>query len=122
MFEAEFVSKDSDQTETAPNGEQAPMVYPGKEPRASDSVLAAAGMRVTARYSGAADDLCQCAGLPTCRSNIALGGHLSAGLAHASAQANGRKPAGHGEAHSSAGERHGGRASGGRWRQGNEQD
>jgi len=42
-------------------GEQAPMVYPGKEkrgrPRASDSVLAAAGMRVTARYSGAADDL-----------------------------------------------------------------
>src|SRR5215831_7409162 len=61
MFEAEFVSKDSDQTETAPNGEQAPMVYPGKEersrPRASDSVLAAAGMRVTASYSGAADDL-----------------------------------------------------------------
>jgi hypothetical protein len=29
MFEAEFVSK-SDQTETASNGEQAPMVYPGK--------------------------------------------------------------------------------------------
>ena len=54
MFEAEFVSKDSDQIEKAPNGEQAPMVYPGKEPRASDSVLAAAGMRVTARYSGAA--------------------------------------------------------------------
>jgi hypothetical protein len=50
------VSKDSDQTETAPNGEQAP-VDPGKDPRASDSVLAAAGMRVTARYSGAADDL-----------------------------------------------------------------
>ena len=54
------MSKDSDQTETVPNGEQAPM-YPGKEkrgrPRASDSVLAAAGMRVTARYSGAADDL-----------------------------------------------------------------
>jgi hypothetical protein len=38
------VSKDSDLTETAPNGEQAPMVYPGKDPRASDSVLAAAGM------------------------------------------------------------------------------
>src|SRR5215831_12526987 len=61
MFEAEFVSKDFDQTETAPNGEQAPMVYPGKEKRgrfrASDSVLAAAGMRVTARYSDAADDL-----------------------------------------------------------------
>ena len=55
------MSKDSDQTETAPNGEQAPMAYPGKEkrgqPRASDSVLAAVGMRVTARYSGAADDL-----------------------------------------------------------------
>jgi hypothetical protein len=31
MFEADFVSKDSDQTETAPNGEQAPMVYPGKK-------------------------------------------------------------------------------------------
>ena len=55
------MSKDSDQTETAPNGEQAPMVYPAKEkrgrPTASDYVLAAAGMRVTARYSGAADDL-----------------------------------------------------------------
>ena len=48
--------------------------------------------------------------------------NLSAGLAHASAQANGREPARHGEAHSSAGERHGGRASGGRGRQGNEQD
>jgi hypothetical protein len=32
-------------------------VYPGKDPRASDSVLAAACMRVTARYSGAANDL-----------------------------------------------------------------
>jgi len=55
------VSKGSDQPVTAPNGEQAPMVYPAKEKRgrarASDSVLAAAGMRVTARYSGAADDL-----------------------------------------------------------------
>jgi hypothetical protein len=49
------VSKDSDQTETAPNGEQAP-ADPGKDLRASDSILAAAGMRVTARYSGAADD------------------------------------------------------------------
>src|SRR5262249_61707308 len=42
-------------------GEQAPMVYPGKEKRgrfkASDYVLAAAGMRVTARYSGAAGGL-----------------------------------------------------------------
>src|SRR5262249_51322554 len=47
--------------------------------------------------------------------------HLSAGRAHASAQANGRKPARHGEAHSPAGERHGGRASGGRGRRGNEQ-
>src|SRR4029077_2239211 len=46
--------------------------------------------------------------------------HLSAGLAHASAQANGRKPAGHCEAHSSTGERHGGRASRGRGRHGNE--
>jgi hypothetical protein len=53
------VSKDSDQTETAPNGEQTPMVYPGKEERgrfkASDCVEAAARMRVTARYSGAAE-------------------------------------------------------------------
>jgi hypothetical protein len=51
------MSKDSDHTETAPNGEQAPTVYPGKEERgrfkASDSVLAATRMRVTARYSGA---------------------------------------------------------------------
>jgi hypothetical protein len=57
MFEADFVSKDSEQTETAPSGEEAPKVYPRKEPKASDTVLAAAGMRVTARYSGAADDL-----------------------------------------------------------------
>src|SRR5262249_49946391 len=48
--------------------------------------------------------------------------HVSAGLAHASAQANGRKPARHGEAHSSTGERDARRASGGRGRQGNEQD
>jgi hypothetical protein len=43
------------------NGEQAPMVYPGKEKRGrfkgSDYILAAAGMRVGASYSGAADDL-----------------------------------------------------------------
>jgi hypothetical protein len=83
MFEAEFVSKDSDQTETAPNGEQAPMVYPGKEPRASDYVLAAAGMRVTARYSGAADDLrlademlaqARTRQLPSTRTEIGAGG------------------------------------------------
>src|SRR5215475_3748603 len=47
--------------EDRPYGEQAPMLYPGKEkrgrPRASDCVEAAACMRVTARYSGAADDL-----------------------------------------------------------------
>src|SRR5262249_20452549 len=43
-------------------------------------------------------------------------------LAHASAQANGRKPARHGEAHSSTSERHRRQASGGRRRQGNEQD
>jgi hypothetical protein len=42
--------------------------------------------------------------------------------AHTSAQANGRKPAGHGEAHSSTGERDARRASSGRGRQGNEQD
>src|SRR6266508_619176 len=62
----------------------------------------------------------QRAGLPTCRSNIALVSHVSAGLAHATAQANGRKPTRHCEAHSPAGERHGGRASGGRGRHGNE--
>jgi hypothetical protein len=79
------VSKDSDQTETAPNGEQAPMVYPGKEPRASDSVLAAVGMRVTARYSGAADDLrlademlaqAHTKQLPSTRTEIGAGGEL----------------------------------------------
>jgi hypothetical protein len=79
------VSKDSDQTETAPNGEQAPMVYPGKEPRASDSVLAAVGMRVTARYSGAADDLrlademlaqARTKQLPSTRTEIGAGGEL----------------------------------------------
>jgi hypothetical protein len=89
MFEAEFVRKDSDQTETAPNGEQAPMVYPGKEKRdrfkASDSVLAAAGMRVTARYSGAADDVrlsdemlaqARKKQLPSTRTEIGAGGEL----------------------------------------------
>jgi hypothetical protein len=89
MFEADFVSKDSDQTETAPNGEQAPVVYPGKEkrgrPRASDSVLAAARMRVTARYSGAADDLrlademlaqARTKQLPSTRTEIGAGGEL----------------------------------------------
>jgi hypothetical protein len=84
-FEAEFVSKDSDQTETAPNGEQTPMVYPGKEPRASDSVLAAARMRVTARYSGAVDDLrlademlaqARTKQLPSTRTEIGAGGEL----------------------------------------------
>jgi hypothetical protein len=82
------VSKDSDQTETAPNGEQAPM-YPGKEkrgrPRASDYVLAAARMRVTARYSGAADDLrlademlaqARTKQLPSTRTEIGAGGEL----------------------------------------------
>jgi hypothetical protein len=85
MFEAEFMSKDSDQTETAPNGEQTPMVYPGKQPRASDSVLAAAGMRVTARYSGAVDDLrlademlaqARTKQLPSTRTEIGAGGEL----------------------------------------------
>jgi hypothetical protein len=89
MFEADFVSKDSDQTETAPNGEHAPMVYPGKEERgrfkASDYVLAAAGMRVTARYSGAADDLrlademlaqARTKQLPSTRTEIGAGGEL----------------------------------------------
>jgi hypothetical protein len=42
--------------------------------------------------------------------------HVSASLAHTSAQANGGKPAGHGEAHSSTGERYGRRASSGRGR------
>src|SRR5215467_15220062 len=65
------------------------MVYPGKEergrPRASDSVLAAAGMRVTARYSGAADDLrlademlaqARTKQLPSTRTEIGAGGEL----------------------------------------------
>ena len=88
MFEAEFVSKDSDQTETAPNGEQAPMVYPGKEKRelrASDYVELAARMRVTARYSGAADDLrlademlaqASTKQLPSTRTEVGAGGEL----------------------------------------------
>src|SRR5262249_7244210 len=42
-------------------------------------------------------------------------------LSACEAQANGRKPAGHGEAHSSTGERDARRASGGRGRQGDEQ-
>jgi hypothetical protein len=83
------VSKDSDQTETAPNGEQAPMVYPGQEERgrfkASDCVEAAACMRVTARYSGAADDLrlademlaqAHTKQLPSTRTEIGAGGEL----------------------------------------------
>ena len=83
------MSKDSDQTETAPNGEQAPMVYPAKEkrgrPTASDYVLAAAGMRVTARYSGAADDLrlademlaqARIKQLPSTQTEIGAGGEL----------------------------------------------
>src|SRR5262249_57764149 len=41
-------------------------------------------------------------------------------FAHVTAQANWGKPARHGEAHSPAGERHGGRASRGRGRHGNE--
>jgi len=65
------------------------MVYPGKEKRgrfrASDSVLAAAGMRVTARYSGAADDLrlademlaqARTKQLPSTRTEIGAGGEL----------------------------------------------
>src|SRR5207244_11934228 len=61
------------------------MVYPGKEPRASDSVLAAAGMRVTARYSGAADDLrlademlaqARTRQLPSTRTEVGAGGEL----------------------------------------------
>jgi hypothetical protein len=79
------VSKHSHQTETAPNGEQAPVVYPGKDPRTSDSVLAAARMRVTARYSGAADDLrlademlaqARTKQLPSTRTEIGAGGEL----------------------------------------------
>ena len=60
------------------------MVYPGKDPRAGDSVLAAAGMRVTARYSGAADDLRLAdemlaqarTTLPSTRTEIGAGGEL----------------------------------------------
>src|SRR5436190_21027546 len=65
------------------------MVYSGKEkrarPRASDSVLAAAGMRVTARYSGAADDLrlademlaqARTKQLPSTRTEVGAGGEL----------------------------------------------
>jgi hypothetical protein len=71
------------------NGEQAPMVYPGKEKRgqlkASDYVLAAVDMRVTARYSGAADDLrladewlaqARTKQLPSTRTEIGAGGEL----------------------------------------------
>src|SRR5262245_46249272 len=88
MFEAEFVSKDSDQTETAPNGEQAPMVYPGKEKRehrASEYVEAAAMQGVTARSSVAADDLrwademlaqARTKQLPSTRTEIGAGGEL----------------------------------------------
>jgi hypothetical protein len=65
------------------------MVYPSKEkrgrPRASDYVLAAARMRVTARYSGAADDLrlademlaqARTKQLPSTRTEIGAGGEL----------------------------------------------
>jgi hypothetical protein len=81
------VSKDSDQTETAPNGEQAPMVYPGKEKRelrASDYVEPAM-QRVTARSSGAADDLrladeweaqARTKQLPSTQTEIGAGGEL----------------------------------------------
>ena len=70
-------------------GEQTPMVYPRKEKRgrfkASDYVLAAAGMRVTARYSGAADDFrladeweaqARTKQLPSTRTKIGAGGEL----------------------------------------------
>ena len=79
------MSKHSDQTETAPTGDQAPIAYPGDEPRASDSVLAAARMRVTGRYSGAADDLrlademlaqARTKQLPSTRTEIGAGGEL----------------------------------------------
>src|SRR5438105_2622556 len=63
--------------------------YPGEEERgrlkAGDSVLAAAGMRVTARYSGAADDLrlademlaqARTKQLPSTRTEIGAGGEL----------------------------------------------
>src|SRR5262249_8250782 len=85
LCEAEFVSKD--QTETAPNGAQAPMVDSGKKRRASDYVELAARMRVTARYSDpcAADDLrladeweaqARTKQLPSTRTEIGAGGEL----------------------------------------------
>src|SRR5262249_58889060 len=58
---------------------------PARVPRASDSVLAAASMRVTARYSGAADDLrladeweaqARTKQLPSTRTEIGAGGEL----------------------------------------------
>src|SRR5215510_11332798 len=63
------------------------MVYPGKEPKASHYVLAAARMRVEARYSGscAADDLrladeweaqARTKQLPSTRTEIGAGGEL----------------------------------------------
>jgi hypothetical protein len=64
------------------------MVYPGKKPKASDDVLAAASMRVTASYSGhprAADDLrladewearARTKQLPSTRTEIGAGGEL----------------------------------------------
>jgi hypothetical protein len=71
------------------NGEQAPMVYPGKEKRrrASDYVLLAARMRVAARYSGpcAADDLrladeweaqARTKQLPSTQTEVGAGGEL----------------------------------------------
>src|SRR5215472_11502157 len=58
------------------------------------------------------------AGVRPCRTGAAS--FMVAGLAHATAQANRGKPARHCEAHSPAGERHGGRASRGRGRHGNE--
>src|SRR5437763_11269589 len=70
---------------TAPNGEQAAVVYPGKESRASDSVLAAACMRATACHSGAPDDLrlademlaqARTKQLPSTRTEIGAGGEL----------------------------------------------
>jgi hypothetical protein len=83
------VSKDSEQTEAARNGEQAVVVHPGKEKpdrfKASDSVLAAARMRVTAHYSGAAGDLrvademlaqARTKQLPSTRTEIGAGGEL----------------------------------------------
>src|SRR5215472_4219426 len=85
MFETEFVSKHSDQTETAPTGDQAPIAYPGDEPKASDDVELAACMRVTACYSGAADDIrlademlaqARTKQLPSTQTEIGAGGEL----------------------------------------------